>query len=158
MAQPMAEESRTPIVPVAKGIYLCDYVFDYENGKTDLYGLFNAIRPASYPHMQGRFCVFAQLVNGLGQVPFFIDIRDATNKQLIYTTQINQVSFPDRNTVVQLAVSMSSVFSRNRGCTSSSFTAIILGYAIPTCSCADGRKETLPWNRTNQRWMGSCAK
>ncbi len=106
MEQPMAEESGSPIVPVAKGLYLCDYVIDYENGKVDLYGLFNAIRSSNHPHMQGRFCVFAQLINGLGRVPFFIDIRDATRDQLIYTTQINHLSFPDRNTVVQLALSI----------------------------------------------------
>jgi hypothetical protein len=106
MEQPMAEESKSPIVPVAKGLYLCDYVIDYENGKVDLYGLFNAIRSSTYPHMQGRFCVFAQLINGLGRVPFFIDIRDAAHDQLIYTTQINHLSFPDRNTVVQLALSI----------------------------------------------------
>lgn len=102
----MAEESRSPIVPVAKGLYLCDYVIDYENGKVDLYGLFNAIRSSNYPHRQERFCVFAQLLNGLGRIPFFIDIRDATHDQLIYTTQINHVSFPDRITVVQLALSI----------------------------------------------------
>ncbi len=102
----MAEESRSPIVPVAKGIYLCDYVIDYENGKVDLYGLFNAIRSSNYPHTQGRFCVFAQLINGLGRVPFFVDIRDAARHQLIHTTQTNHLSFPDRNTVVQLAVSI----------------------------------------------------
>jgi hypothetical protein len=67
MEQPMAVGSRSPIVPVAKGLYLCDYVIDYENGKVDLYGLFNAIRSLDYPHAQGRFSVFAQLINGLGR-------------------------------------------------------------------------------------------
>lgn len=102
----MLDASKSPILPVAKGIYLCDYVFAYENGKVDLYGLFNAMRASSYPHTQGRFCVFAQLVNGLGRIPSFIDIRDATHNQLVYTTQINHLSFPDRNRVVQLAVSI----------------------------------------------------
>ncbi|HTU88486.1 MAG TPA: hypothetical protein VMF69_00165 [Gemmataceae bacterium] len=102
----MTDASRSAILPVAKGIYLCDYVIDYENGKVDLYGLFNAIRSSNHPHVQGRFCVFAQLINGLGRVPFFIDIRDAARHQLIHTTQTNHLSFPDRNTVVQLAVSI----------------------------------------------------
>lgn len=102
----MAEEPKSPIVPVAKGIYLCDYAIGYENSKGDLYGLFNAIRPSNYPHTQGRFCVFAQLINGLGRIPFFIDIRDAARHQLIHTTQTNHLLFPDRNTVVQLAVTI----------------------------------------------------
>jgi hypothetical protein len=44
------------VVPVAKAMYLCDYHVGNPNGKVDLYGLFNAIRPDNgYPHTQGRF-------------------------------------------------------------------------------------------------------
>ncbi len=93
------------IVPVAKAMYLCDYHVGYSNGKVDLYGLFNAIRPEDgYPYTRGRFCVFAQLANGLGAVPFFIDIRFARTDQFVYTTETRTLSFPDRNTVVQLAM------------------------------------------------------
>ncbi|HYT94244.1 MAG TPA: hypothetical protein VEL76_36345 [Gemmataceae bacterium] len=102
----MAEESKSPILPVAKGVYLCDYVIGYENGKTDLYGLFNAIRPQKYPHTQGRFCVFAQLVNGLGQISFHIDVRNASRDELVHTTQTHQLSFPDRNTLVQMVLTI----------------------------------------------------
>lgn len=56
-------------------------------------------------HAKTILCVRA-LINGLAWVPFFIDIRDATRDQLIYTTQVNHLSFPDRNTVVQLALSI----------------------------------------------------
>ncbi len=92
------------VLPVAKGIHLCDYHIGYANGKVDLYGLFNSIRPASYPHTQGRFCVFAQLVNGLGKIPFFVDVRDGRNEQLIHTTLIHHLLFPSRSTVVQMAL------------------------------------------------------
>ncbi len=64
MEQPITEESRSPIVPIAKGLYLCDSVIDYENGKVDLCGLLNAIRASNYPHMQRRFCVFAHSLTG----------------------------------------------------------------------------------------------
>src|SRR5262249_16925390 len=97
------------VLPVAKGVYLCDYHVGYDNGKVDLYGLFNAIRPQEYPLRQGRFCVFAQLVNGLGPTSFFFDIRQASTNELIYTTNTNTLSFPDRTTVVQLAMDI-------RGC------------------------------------------
>jgi hypothetical protein len=54
------------IVPVAKAMFLCDFHIGYSNGKVDLYGLFNAIRPEhGYPYNRGQFCVFAQLINGL---------------------------------------------------------------------------------------------
>lgn len=97
----------TSIVPVAKAIMLCDYHVGYKDGKVDLYGLDNAIRPQSgYPYTRGRFCVFAQLTNDAGQVPFFVDIRFAETDQLIWTTEVRQLRFPDRETVVQLALSI----------------------------------------------------
>jgi hypothetical protein len=66
------------VLPVSKALYLCDNYAGYSDGKVDLYGLFNAIRPLTgFPHRRSRFCVFAQLSNGLGGVPFFIDIRFA---------------------------------------------------------------------------------
>jgi hypothetical protein len=102
----MAEGTQTIIVPAPKGIYLCDYVIGYDNGKTDLYGLFNAIRPEQYPYTQGRFCVFAQLVNGFGRIPFFVDIRDARDDHLIYTTETRQLHFPSRYVVIQMALSI----------------------------------------------------
>jgi hypothetical protein len=93
------------VVPVAKAVYLCDYHIGYSNGKVDLYGLFNAIRPEKgYPHANSQFCVFAQLINGLGQVPFFVDIRYALTDELIYTTETKFLTFPDRNTIVQMAL------------------------------------------------------
>jgi hypothetical protein len=93
------------VVPIVKGMYLCDYHIGYSNGKVDLYGLFNAIRPRQgFPHTQTRFCMFAQLLNGLGQVPFFIDVRFAQTDELIYTTETRSLTFPDRSTVVQMAM------------------------------------------------------
>jgi uncharacterized protein DUF6941 len=93
-----------PIRPFARALILCDYVFGYENGKTDLYGLFNAIRAVSYPHTQGRFCVFAQLVGGLGKVPFHIDVLFRPRNELVWTTEVRQLEFPDRERVVQLVL------------------------------------------------------
>jgi hypothetical protein len=92
------------IRPFARSLYLCDSVIGYESGKTDLYGLFNAIRPSSYPHTQGRFCVFAQLTGGLGDVPFFIDVIFRPRNELVRTTEVRHLSFPDRAVVVQLAL------------------------------------------------------
>jgi hypothetical protein len=95
------------VVPVAKALSLCDYHVGYSDGKVDLYGLFNAIRPQSgYPYTRGRFCVFAQLVNGLGPVPFFVDIRFAATDELVWTTEVRHLRFPDRTTVVQMALSI----------------------------------------------------
>jgi len=95
------------VVPVAKSLYLCDYHIGYGNGKGDLYGLFNAIRPEDgFPYETGRFCVFAQLVNGQGQVPFYIDIRFAESEALVHTTETRTLTFTDRMSVVQLALTI----------------------------------------------------
>jgi len=88
------------ILPVAKALYLCDYHIGYSDGKVDLYGLFNAIRP------QTGFCVFAQLINGLGKVPFFVDIRLAETDELVWTTAVKELAFPSRTTAVQLALTI----------------------------------------------------
>ena len=92
------------ILPFARALFLCDYVIGYETGKTDLYGLFNAIQPRSYPHRQERFCVFAQLVGGLGEVPFFVDVIFRPRNELVRTTEVQRLSFRDREVVVQMAL------------------------------------------------------
>ena len=82
----------------------------------DLYGIFNAIRPqGGYPHAHPQFCVFAQLANGLGQVPFFVDIRDAATDQLIHTTNTSLLSFPNRTAVVQVALTVQRCTFPRRG-------------------------------------------
>src|SRR5207249_10811420 len=74
--------SQPSINPVAKTLYLCDGHIGFPGQKTDLVGLFGAIRPAHYPHVQQHFVIFAQLISGLGQVPFYIDIRYAGTDHL----------------------------------------------------------------------------
>jgi hypothetical protein len=46
------------------------------------------------------------LANGLGQIPFFVDIRHAPSDQLVYTTARNMLSFPDRTTIIQVALAI----------------------------------------------------
>ncbi len=105
-----------PIQPFPRSLFVCDYHTGYENGKADLYGLINAIRPrAGYPYVASRFCVFAQLVNGLGRVPFFIDVWDAATEELVWTTLIKELVFPDRHTVVQLAMTIEGCVFPRRG-------------------------------------------
>lgn len=97
------------IRPFARALFLCDWVFGNDNGKTDLYGLFNVIRPETYPHIQRRFCLFAQLTSGLGDVPFYADVIFRPRDELVWTTEVRQWNFPSRDTVVQLALEI-------RGC------------------------------------------
>jgi hypothetical protein len=96
MAQPS-------INPVAKTLYLCDGHIGFPGGKTDLVGLFSWIRPPQYPHRQKYFVIFAQLIGGLGQVPFYIDIRYTGDGSLVHSTMPKVLHFPHRDKLVQLA-------------------------------------------------------
>lgn len=91
------------IVPVARAIYLCDYHVGYSNGKVDLYGLFKAIQADCYPHEADSFVCFAQLIGGLGDVSVHIDIRSASDRNVIACTNVRTLSFPDRESLVHLA-------------------------------------------------------
>jgi hypothetical protein len=105
--RPSRKKVSMPVVPVARAISLCDYLVGYSDGKVDLYGLFNAIRPENgFPCTINRFCVFAQLTNGLGEIPFFVDIRFSLSDELIWTTQTRQLNFPTRKSVVQVALTI----------------------------------------------------
>jgi hypothetical protein len=101
-----AQVPRTKVVPVAKALYLCDGHIGLPNQKTDLVGIFNSIRPKTYPHFQKHFVVFAQLIGGLGQVPFYLDVRFAPTGQLVYTSITHVLSFPHRRKTVQMVYTM----------------------------------------------------
>ncbi len=91
------------ITPVAKSLYLCDGHIGIPNRKTDLLGIFNAVRAAHYPHGQTPFVIFAQLIGGQGQIPFYFDIRYAADGTLVHTTNAKLLIFPHRAKLVQLA-------------------------------------------------------
>lgn len=91
------------IIPVAKALYLCEET-DVEGGLTNLFALFNSIRPRQYPHWQMTFTCFAQLVAGLGDVAFHLDVRRADDQGLVHRTDVRNLHFPDRHTLVQLIV------------------------------------------------------
>src|SRR2546430_2272329 len=73
-------------------------------------GLFNAIRPATYPHRQRNFVAFAQLLGGLGQVPFYFDVRYAADSSLVHSTKARLLYFANRDTVVQMAYTADCLF------------------------------------------------
>ena len=83
------------ILPVAKSLYLCDGHLGFSSGKTDLMGIFDSIRPqGGYPHIHPSFVVFARLAQGLGTIPFRVDIRLAAGGQFVAGTLVQQLAFP----------------------------------------------------------------
>lgn len=91
------------ILPTAKALYLCDFHVGYSGGKADLYGLFEAVRPAAYPHRKDSFVCFAQLRGGLGELPFHIDICRASDASVVYYSGVRTLRFPDRTTLLKVA-------------------------------------------------------
>ena len=94
------------IIPYAKALYLCDGHIGSANQKADLVGIFNSIRASSFPHTQRQFVIFAQLIGGFGQVPFYLDVTLAQSGQVVYTTNTHVLAFSRRNQLVQLAYTM----------------------------------------------------
>ena len=94
------------IVPVSRSSFLCDFHVGYQDGRVDLYGIFNAIRPAIYPHVRKQIVVFVELTGGLGHVPFFFDIRRAMDDEVIRTTGVKSIHFPDRTSSIPLAMTL----------------------------------------------------
>lgn len=97
------------IVPVTRSLYLCDFHAGYDDGRVDLYGVHNALRPAVYPHARRQLVVFAKLTDGIGDVPFYLDIRRADEDIGIRTTPVRTLRFTDRTAVVQLAVTIENI-------------------------------------------------
>jgi hypothetical protein len=101
--------SSATIIPVAQALYLCDGHVGFPGGKTDLIGLFNSIHTASVPHVQKHMVVFARLNQGLGQVSFYVDVRFAPTQQLVHVSHTHVLVFPDRDTVVEMALTLRGV-------------------------------------------------
>jgi hypothetical protein len=71
--------------------------------------MFTTIRPAIYPHVHQRFVVFAQLSGGLGDTPFFFEIRRERDDELIRMTAVRTVRFNDRITPINIAMTVEGV-------------------------------------------------
>ncbi|MBX9628531.1 MAG: hypothetical protein K2X82_32340, partial [Gemmataceae bacterium] len=97
------------IVPVTRSLFLCDFHVGYQDGRVDLHGIFNVLRPAVYPHRRGRFVVYAQLTGGVGDVPFHLEVRRADGAGPGYRTPPRTLRFADRVAVQQLAVAIEGV-------------------------------------------------
>ena len=73
---------------------------------TNLYALFDALRPRQYPHTQPSFVCFAQLTGGLGDIPCHIDIRRASDTELIRTTNVLLLHFSNREQLLHVRVNI----------------------------------------------------
>ena len=98
------------ILPVARSLYLCDLHIGFASKKTDLMGIFDSIHPrGGYPHIHPSFVVFARLAQGLGTIPFRVDIRLAATGQFVAGSLVHQLVFPDRDAIVNMVMTMNKV-------------------------------------------------
>jgi hypothetical protein len=70
---------------------------------------------AANPHIHPSFVVFARLAQGQGTIPFRVDIRLAASGQFVAGTLVQHLVFPNRDTIVNLAVTMKGVSFPQRG-------------------------------------------
>ena len=75
----------------------------------DLYGIFNVLQPVVYPHPLPHLVIFAQLTGGLGDVPFFFDIRKEGEDEAVWTTEVQSVRFPDRTAMPKFVMTVDNV-------------------------------------------------
>ena len=95
------------VFPVAKQFFVCDdVVAEGGSGKQHVVGLFNAVRisPSQFPYQLGKLCVFAEFGDGMGAVPFHVEILDSEEDRLLFRSQSRRLEFPDRNTYVKVVV------------------------------------------------------
>lgn len=93
------------IIPTTKSVFLCDGYTAVQAGKVTLHGLFHTIRPAvGYPHLKDEFCVYVEMSGGLGRFPFWVDIRSAKTGRLAHYTDVRELFFPNRDTILQVVV------------------------------------------------------
>ncbi len=105
----MSPDPLAPVMPVSRSLFLCEAHIGYSDARVDLYGIFNVLRPASYPHSLPYLVVFAQLTGGVGDVPFFLEVRRERDDALIRATAIHSLHFPDRTVSVPLAFTLQGV-------------------------------------------------
>ena len=100
--------SQPIILPFPNSLFVCEGCIGF-SGKTDLVNIFNAIHPPGYPYLQKLFVVYARLSQGLGHIPFFVEIHLAKTQQLIHVTNTFTLNFPDRDKTVEMALNMPNI-------------------------------------------------
>jgi hypothetical protein len=97
------------IIPVSRSLFVCDYALGYTDGRIDLGGIYNALHPAIYPHRRRSLSVFVQLTGGVGEVPFFVDIRQEEIGISVHTTPMRSMVFPNRIVLMQICLKVEEI-------------------------------------------------
>jgi hypothetical protein len=86
------------LIPIAKALYLCDDILsDPTRVKPHLIGVLNTVRVPSFPHDLPQLCIFARLIDGLGQVRCRVQVTRASDRAVIYRSPERILDFPDRH-------------------------------------------------------------
>jgi hypothetical protein len=103
MAKRKSKGKKPP--PRCKAILLCDQVMlDAVSRKTSLIGVFDSFFLRQLPGPTHQFCVFLQLVDGIGTCLLTAEVRDLHDDAVISRLLQLQVKFPDRTNKLNLNV------------------------------------------------------
>lgn len=105
----------SPIIPVSRSLYLCEAHIGYADARVDLYGIFSVLRPQTYPHALPYLVIFAQLTGGVGDVPFYLEVRRERDDDLTRATAIHTLHFPNRTSCVPLALTLEALVFHEPG-------------------------------------------
>jgi hypothetical protein len=91
--------------PRCKAILLCDQVMlDAVTRKTSLIGVFDSFFMRQFPGPTQQFCVFLQLVDGIGTYVLTAEVHDLHDDAVIARLLQLQVKFPGRTNKLNLNV------------------------------------------------------
>jgi hypothetical protein len=66
----------------------------------------HGLRVPTIPVVLPNLVVFAQLTGGLGKVPFFVEVVEASEGKAVYRTPTHHLDFASRLAVVHLALTI----------------------------------------------------
>ena len=83
------------VVPVVRGMYLCEEVTVHPSANLTLHNCFRALKVQGLPTAARPFFVVLCLANGLGRVTATVQVRRLDTLDLIYSAR-TELTFPDR--------------------------------------------------------------
>jgi hypothetical protein len=104
------------IIPSARGLFACHGYERHKSGEISLTRIFNSVQTqGQFPFKMGRFYAFAQLLQGLGEVPCWLELHRAEDNALIWLTNTNILTFESREKIVQMAMAVDRVVFERPG-------------------------------------------
>ncbi len=103
------------VLIVKRDLILCDCAIQFEGGKIDLEGVFNGVKPFSPYPFKLNVDIVAQVCNGKGKFPFFLDVRQTSTRELVRTTHTREISLSSPKSIVTVVFRVEGLILPNPG-------------------------------------------